>query len=227
MGAQLRPTQVLRTRPGPGKGAYMAPKKGHAPAEPDEQALRLVIEHFTRLSAAAFGKLLALTAFSRLPAGAGFVTAGRPDDFEYFILEGLVRIYAKTPDLRDVTLSFYPEGGILAPSLARNLKGVSSVSCETLEPTFLAAIPARKFNALMREDEEIRIFGNRVLEEELIVKTRKELSLATLPALERLLELRRILPGLENRAAQGHVASYLGITPISLSRLRGTIARSR
>lgn len=205
----------------------MASRKRHAPAEPDEHALRLVIERFAPLSAAGFRKLLELTAFFRLPSGAEFVTAGRPDDFEYFVLQGLVRVCAKTPDLRDVTLAFYPEGSILPPSLARNRKGISSVSCETLEPSFLAAIPARKFNLLMREEEEIRSFGNRVLEEELISKTRKELALATLPALERLLELRRILPGLENRVAQSHVASYLGITPISLSRLRGTLARSR
>lgn len=205
----------------------MASKKELAPAEPDPQALRQVIERFARISASGFGKLLALAAFSRLPAGARFVTAGRPDDFEYFILQGLVRVCAQSPDQRDVTLSFYPEGSILAPGLARNRKGVSSVSCETLEPTFLAAFPARKFALLMREDEEIRVFGNRVLEEELIAKTRKELALATLPAMERLLEMRRDFPGLENRAAQGHIASYLGITPISLSRLRGAIARSR
>jgi CRP-like cAMP-binding protein len=191
------------------------------------ERLRAIVGGVSPVSRAAFERLYAVTSFSGLPAGKAFVRAGRRDTREYLVLAGLVRAYVGGDGPQGVTLSFYPEGGILTPHVARTRRGLSAVSCETLEPSVLASFDATRFGRLMRVDPEIRAFADRVLEEELIRKTNKEISLATLPALERLREMRRDFPGLENRASHGHIASYLGITRISLSRLRNALARGR
>lgn len=189
--------------------------------------LREIVGSVAPVSRGAFDRLAAVTEFSELPAGRTFVRAGRRDASEYIVIDGLVRAFAGSGGTQDVTLAFYPGGAILTPHVARTRGGLSSVSCGTLEPSVLAAFDALRFSRLMRLDPEIRAFAGRVLEEELIRKTGKELALATLPALDRLLGMRRDYPGLENRVSHGHIASYLGITRISLSRLRNALARGR
>ena len=72
----------------------------------------------------------------------------------------------------------------------------------------------------MIEDLEIRDFGNAVLSNELMAKVEKEVALASLKAKDRLVLLRKKYPNIENLIPHSDIASYLGITTISLSRLR-------
>lgn len=58
---------------------------------------------------------------------------------------------------------------------------------------------------------------------ELVRRADGEWALAALPAIERLLRLRREQPGLEDAVAHHHIASYLGVTPVPLSRLRAQL----
>ena len=84
---------------------------------------------------------------------------------------------------------------------------------------------AYEFEELMINNLEIRRFGNAVLRNELTRKVDKEIGLASLTAKERLLKFREQYPMLENLIPHTDIASYLGITNISLSRLRRDLAR--
>jgi CRP-like cAMP-binding protein len=72
---------------------------------------------------------------------------------------------------------------------------------------------------------DIREFGNMVLQNELLAKVEKEIGLASLNARERLILFREKYHFLENLISHVDIASYLGITNISLSRLRKELAR--
>ena len=87
----------------------------------------------------------------------------------------------------------------------------------------LISLDAGAFEKLMIENLEIRNFGNAVLKNELEAKVRKEIGLTSLTAKERLLQFRQDFHMLENLVPHGEIASYLGITTISLSRLRGNL----
>jgi CRP-like cAMP-binding protein len=56
-------------------------------------------------------------------------------------------------------------------------------------------------------------------------KEKKELEIVLLNAIERYKIFQKEFPGLEQHIAQYHVASYLGITPIQLSRIRHALTR--
>jgi hypothetical protein len=73
----------------------------------------------------------------------------------------------------------------------------------------------------MVDNLEVRRFGNMVLLAELQKKVEKEISLASLTASERLQVFRKEYPGFENIVPHAAIATYLGITNVSLSRLRG------
>ena len=84
----------------------------------------------------------------------------------------------------------------------------------------IATINASDFQNLMITNSEIRNFANTVLQNELILKVEKEIGLASLSAKERLIKFRERYKILENLIPHTEIASYLGITNISLSRLR-------
>jgi CRP-like cAMP-binding protein len=58
----------------------------------------------------------------------------------------------------------------------------------------------------------------------LLLAERREAALLTLGAKDRYLQFIADYPGLEARVRQYDIASYLGITPVALSRIRGTPA---
>jgi len=62
--------------------------------------------------------------------------------------------------------------------------------------------------------------GRILVEHAWIGKERRETQLIMLNASERYRAFREEYPGLEQRIPQYHIASYLGITPVQLSRIR-------
>jgi CRP-like cAMP-binding protein len=117
------------------------------------------------------------------------------------------------------------QNSILSPHTTRTIKGFSSLNFQALTDAKLAELDASEFESLMVENLEIREFGNTVLRQELGKKVDKEISLASLTAKERLLKFREQYPLLENLIPHNDIATYLGITNISLSRLRRELIR--
>ena len=84
----------------------------------------------------------------------------------------------------------------------------------------IAIVDTDKLAELMVEDEEIRDWGNAVMRQELQRMMAREWSLAALFAQEKLEWFRSDFPGGETTFSHVHIASYLGITPVTLSRAR-------
>lgn len=154
------------------------------------------------------------------------IRAGDPEALECFVLSGIVRSWVGDADGRTVTLDFFTGPGVLAPSIARTANGRSRVHCEVLRPARLVFFDAQVLVRRMVESPPVQRWGDAVLRAELVRRADREWSLAALSARERLLELRRRRPGLEDQVSHRHIASYLGISPVSLSRLRGQCEQS-
>lgn len=115
-------------------------------------------------------------------------------------------------------------GSVISPNTIRTFEGKSLLNLQALTDVKLSVLPAPDFEQLMIDNLEIRHFANTVLQQELIRKVDKEIGLASLTAKERLEKLRKDFPNLENLIPHSDIASYLGITNISLSRLRKEMA---
>jgi len=74
----------------------------------------------------------------------------------------------------------------------------------------------------MMQNEAMQRWGDTVMRAELTRKIQRELSLATHTAKQRLDEFRTLYPTLEDQITHSMIASYLGITPVTLSRLRNS-----
>lgn len=161
-----------------------------------------------------------LLEYKTLDKGELFIQLNKINTKEYFILSGVCRSYLINPDGEEITISFYTSNSILSPHITRTSKGRSILYYQALTTVSLATIDSGEFEKMMIEHEEVRNFGNSVLRNELANKVDKEVGLASLTAKQRLLKFRAQFPLLENLVAHSMIASYLGITNISLSRLR-------
>lgn len=149
-----------------------------------------------------------------------FIERGKKNNKEYFVYEGVCRSFLLSPEGEEVTISYFLEGDVVSPNKTRTANQISHLNFQALTKVTVASLNADKFEQLMINHIDIREFGNMVLQNELLSKVEKEIALASLNGRERLILFRKKYHFLENLISHVDIASYLGITNISLSRLR-------
>lgn len=139
----------------------------------------------------------------------------------YFIKKGLVRAYIQRDN--EVTFWFGKEGEtvISMKSYVEEQPGYENI--ELLEDCELYELKTNNLKKLFSEDVHIANWGRKFAEKELIKTEERLISKQFKNASERYLELMQNHPELIQRVQLGHIASYLGITQVSLSRIRAEL----
>ncbi len=194
-------------------------------AREKNKMIKEIINSIYPISVNSINEIEDILEFKSVDKGDTFIKRNKRNTNEYFILEGICRSYLISPEGEEITLSFFTSNSILSPYSTRTKEGISQLNFQALTDVKLSSMNAFKFEELMINNLEIRRFGNTVLRNELTMKVDKEIGLASLTAKERLLKFREQYPMLENLIPHTDIASYLGITNISLSRLRRDLAR--
>ncbi|MCH5599930.1 Crp/Fnr family transcriptional regulator [Niabella ginsengisoli] len=149
----------------------------------------------------------------------------RPQKIEtsvYFIKKGMVRAYEQSVD-QEITFWFGKEGDpvISMKSYIQNERGYEYVSL--LENTAFYKIDAKSLQDLYLQDLHISNWGRKLAEQELLKTEERLISRQVRSASDRYKDLMRDQPDLIRRVPLGFIASYLGITQVSLSRIRAEI----
>ncbi|MGO3195614.1 MAG: Crp/Fnr family transcriptional regulator [Sphingobacterium sp.] len=145
--------------------------------------------------------------------------ADRVEKSIYFIKKGIVRAFAPLAD-QEITFWFGEEGETILSmkSYVENKKGYENI--ELLEDCDLYELKIDTLNELYFEDIHIANWGRKLAQSELLKTESRMISSKLLSAKERYDELIVNSPSIVQRVALKHIASYLGITPVSLSRVR-------
>ncbi len=148
--------------------------------------------------------------------------SGKLESKVYLIKRGLVRAYT-FQDGQETTFWFGKEGEPILSmrSYVQNEKGYENVTL--VEDSELFVIKSDVLNKLFNEDLHIANWGRKLAEQELIKTEERIVSSQFKTASERYRELLEKSPELIQRVQLGHIASYLGITQVSLSRIRSEI----
>lgn len=154
-----------------------------------------------------------------------FIGENKRNRSEYFVLEGVCRSFLLNPEGVEISISFFTDNTVISPHTTRTSKGLSNLNFQALTPLKVGVMDAGRFEEFMVDNLEIREFGNVVLRNELKQKVEKEIAMASLTAKERLIKFREQYPLLENLIPHTTIATYLGITNISLSRLRNELVK--
>jgi len=139
---------------------------------------------------------------------------------EIFLLNGILRSYLSDSNAREVTLNFHCAPCIYTPAIARSYDNQSRINCVALTESRVVSLPSQTLIECMIYDPEIQQWGDAVLRQELFRRVDREWALAALSAKERLEQFRKDFPDLEEKIPHHLIASYIGITPVSLSRIR-------
>lgn len=147
------------------------------------------------------------------------------DAFEYFQLEGIAHRYNTDDENQPITTGIYSGPVVLTPHFARTRGGFSIFSVQALTDCTYFKVPIGTFDELRKNNKQIHAFGQRVVEQEFTTHLRFEVLFRSYSAKNRLLFFREHYPMLENLIPHTVIASYLGITPVSFSRLRNELAK--
>ena len=153
--------------------------------------------------------------------GRRIATQGQPDPIEHIILDGLVSSQITDPEGRAVCVGFHAGPCVVAPNVARTRNGTLLVSIEVIADALVAQMDSRALTELMLASEPIREWANDILQQELARKADREWCLAALGGADRLAWFREDFPHHEGLFSHYLIASFLGVTPVTLSRLRG------
>lgn len=167
----------------------------------------------------------AMTMFTKktIPKGDILVHQGAVQNEIYFVTSGLLRSYYIDMNGNDVTRFFSKEGSLLCYERLFDHKP-SNRSVEALEECVVMVIQCNNFKTLIEDHLYCMKAYTRLLERKLEYKIQRESSFLLKSATERYVDFKRMYPTLEKRIHQAYIASYIGITPVSLSRIRRTIA---
>lgn len=182
--------------------------------------LKKIIDIIYPLNSNSLQEISQIVSYQKINNGSVFIEKGKRNNSEYFLIKGICRSFLLSPDGEEITISFFNSGSIISPYVTRTLNGFTNINFQTLTDVVIGKMDSSKFEELMVKNLDIREFGNMVLKIELQKKVQKEINLASLTAMERLKIFRKDFPGFENIVPHPTIASFLGITNVSLSRLR-------
>jgi len=148
------------------------------------------------------------------------VRAGDHSQHLYFIQQGLVRLYYTTAQGKERNKAFYGPGQVTGAVSAAISGSAAPFSIQALEPSL--AVRA-DFDQLYRQSHqwpELSRLTMDLMAEAFIRNEQREAMLLTCTAEQRYQWLYNHEPELLQRLPQFHIASYIGVDAVSLSRLR-------
>lgn len=165
------------------------------------------------------------TLFSAMefPASATVVAAGERIETFYYVVEGLLRIYYIDRDGRETNKAFVDAGGFAGAMSSYATREPSAFHIQTLEPCRVLYARWDDMENLYQTHPTLERLGRRIAEWLLVKKVNRERELLEMTATERYQAFLIAHPTLAKRLPNYHVASYLGITDVSLSRIRQKI----
>lgn len=147
--------------------------------------------------------------------------------FEYFQLEGISHRYNIDEENESITTGLYIGEEVITPHFARTINSQSIFSLQALTDCTYIKIPIGAFDEFRFTMEPVRAFGQRVVEQEFIRSLNHEVLFRSFSAKDRLLYFRANYPALENLIPHTVIASFLGITAVSFSRLRNELLKPK
>jgi len=160
-----------------------------------------------------------------IPARTSLLREGEVARFMYFVKQGCLRLWFNK-DGKDITFQFFMEGQAVS-SIESFLRDQPSLfSLESVEATSAVAINRPDWDRLYEIYPHMREHFLQIALKRMEDYGRLFLSRIKDSPRERYEALLRERPEIVRRIPQHFIASYLGITPVSLSRIRSRIHKS-
>lgn len=144
-----------------------------------------------------------------------------------FVEKGILRTYSVDEKGNEPTLQFAMEGWWTADLYSFFTGEPSVFNTEAIEECELLLITSEFWEVLLKKIPILERYFRILIQNNLIATQRRLLGAISETAEEKYLNLIQNFPGCLNRVPQHMIASYLGITPETLSRVRSNLATQK
>lgn len=190
--------------------------------KPDESHINF-LNSFNNVSDETIENILKIADLKTVKAGTQIVKIGELPFKVYMLISGIIRCFLITESGKEFNKSFYLPFSFIAPMTALIEKKPSLLIFETLNDCELYEVDFYKLMDLCKKNESLNLLYARILESVYARYEKRLVDLISLDAKDRYLELKKQIPNVGEIIPQYHIASYLGITPVQLSRIRKKI----
>lgn len=148
------------------------------------------------------------------------ITEGQTVTKTYFVTEGCLRSYYLDKDGKEHTLQFAVKDWWISDFIAIYNNELSTLTVECVTDSTIIEFNTNQLNNIYSEFPEFEVYQRKNLERHVVSLHKRILNQLQLTAPERYELFLKQYPDIEQYAPNYHIASYLGITQQSLSRIR-------
>jgi len=163
--------------------------------------------------------------FKKIKKGEFLLEEGGFCQHAYFVESGLLRMYSVDDKGKEHVIQFAPENWIVSDRDSVFFNLPSQYYIQAIEESIVMFIDEKLMIELSQKDRAFDEFNNKLLHNHIRHLQKRVNMLLSATAQERYLDFTSTYPDVLLRVPQTMVASYLGITPETLSRVRKNLAK--
>lgn len=152
------------------------------------------------------------------------LSSGKVAQEIYYIINGCMRLFYEK-DGKDISAYFFTENMFAGAYDSFTTQQPSRHSIETVDDCYVLSVSYKNFQALFDECPKWNEALRKILEERFLSLHHLFTSQILDSPEERYLNLLKYRPDLLNRIPQHQIATFLGVTPVSLSRIRNRVTK--
>jgi CRP-like cAMP-binding protein len=158
--------------------------------------------------------------YKAIPKKTMLLQAGNICNFEAYVIKGCIREYYIDSNGAELTLQFAVEDWWVSDITSFEDQKVSSMYIEALEDCELLMLSRQSKEQLLAEVPKLERMFRLMIQRHLSTVQSRLFKTVTHTAMEKYLEFIKRYPTIPQRVPQHYIASYLGISPEFLSKLR-------
>ena len=187
-----------------------------------DQLKSLAEKYNVNVSDEVLGTIIGKASFRVVPKGEIISSIGDDTKTAGLILSGIARCYYIDSDGNDITRGFAVVGNMC---MDEGFFGYPERICmwAALEESTIMFCKTDDIRAVMKENVDFKDMWITLLESGFRYKIYRENGFLVENATERYLHFKKMYPDLCKNVAQKHIATYLGITPETLSRIKSSL----
>lgn len=143
----------------------------------------------------------------------------------FFIKSGVVRKYITDSNGKEFNKFLFCDNHIVVSLTAISTKMPSNFTIECLTDVTLYEVSYKKLKVILKNDVELSNLYTDMLHNFFVIMEESEVEKVLLEAKDRYLNFQNRYPNIVNKIPLFHIASYLGVTSIQLSRIRRDIRK--
>ena len=178
------------------------------------------IKSSTALSSKAEQYVISIAKEKLVSKGDVLIGQGQAVKNTYFVKEGCIRSYCIDKNGKEHTLQFAIKNWWISDFIAIYTNELSTLTIECITDSNIIEFNAEKLNGIYSIFPEFEAFQRTTLERHVVSLHKRILNQLQLTAAERYELFLHQYPDIEQYTPNYHIASYLGITQQSLSRIR-------